>query len=635
MISLSQARSALWHFRQGGLRQLHQWYLRHLAEAGHHIPANIKGAEGGWRGRGNRRRLSFVPFESPTTIPRREDLRVGVILDDFSRAAFGFEWNTVPLLRAGWREQLASSPVDFVFIESAWNGNGGEWQHQLTGTSGPKSDFLALMEWCRENDIPTVFWNKEDPPHYDDFLPAARMFDAVFTSDANRIPDYLAELGHDRVAVLPFAAQPALHNPIRFGHGVHSRGVAFAGMYFSHKYPERREQLEMLLNGAADAADKEGFELEIFSRQLGGDLNYQFPEPFSKSVVGSLSYPQMLTAYRAYKVFLNVNSVVDSPSMCARRIFEITASGTPVVSSASDAIASFFPPTEVLVATSRVESAAQIRALVANPDYRERVVHLAQRRIWAEHMYAHRAEEVVGSVLPGRVNRPSIPTVSALVSTFRPQQLGHVFETAGSQRGVDLELVLLTHGFVVDEDELTELALRYGVEKYRYLSATRDVTLGECLNLCVAASTGAILSKVDDDDFYGPDYMVDMLNALGYSKAAVVGKQAHYMHFQANEATILRSAHKEHRHSRLVAGPTITAARSVFEAHPFEARNRGEDTRFLESVAQSGGAIYSTDRFNYCQMRRGAGHTWDVADEELLASGPIKFFGNPTENIIV
>ncbi|MET3809193.1 glycosyltransferase [Arthrobacter sp. UYEF3] len=635
MTLIRNARSALWHVRKGGIRQLRQWYLRRLAEAGHHIPANIRGAEGGWKGRGRRRRLSFRPFEAPKVKPRRVDLRVGIILDDFSRAAFGFEWNTLVLSRTNWREQLESVPVDLVFIESAWNGNGGDWKYQLTGESGPKPEFLALMDWCRNSGIPTVFWNKEDPPHFDDFLPAARLFDFVFTSDANKIPDYQSALGHQRVAVLPFAAQPALHNPIRPGRGHQTRGVAFAGMYFSHKYPGRRAQMDMLLGGAADAAAKGEFEFEIFSRQLGRDPHYQFPAPFASHVVGSLTYPQMLTAYRSYKVFLNVNSVVDSPSMCARRIFEITASGTPVVSSASVAIGTYFGGDEVLVATTRAEAAAQIRSVVANPEYRDRIVHRAQRRIWEAHTYSHRAETVVGAVAPELAKPRVLPTVSALVCTFRPQQLVDVFTTVGTQRNVELELVLLTHGFEVAEERLIDLAQRHGVINYQFLSAPRERTLGECLNLCVAASKGEVLSKVDDDDFYGQDYMLDMLNALDYSKAAVVGKQAHYMHFLSNQATILRSAHKEHRFGRLVAGPTITAARSVFEAHPFELRNRGEDTRFLEAVGLAGGAIYSADRFNYCQIRRGTGHTWDIADKELLASGPIKFFGRPTENITI
>ena len=39
----------------------------------------------------------------------------------------------------------------------------------------------------------------------------------------------------------------------------------------------------------------------------------------------------MLAAYTSYKVFLNVNSVTHSPTMCARRLFELSAAQTAVV----------------------------------------------------------------------------------------------------------------------------------------------------------------------------------------------------------------------------------------------------------------------------------------------------------------
>ena len=363
------------------------------------------------------------------------------ILDDyFSAASFAFEWNLVHLRKDQWQSQLEENDIDFLFVESAWNGNKGSWKYQLMGTSGPKDDFLGLMAWCRTKSIPTVFWNKEDPPHYDDFLPAAREFDMVFTSDSDRIPSYVVDLGHDRVAALPFAAQPAIHNPMRSGQGRHSRGVAFAGMYFAHKYPERRQQMDLLLSAARDAGTQSGPRLEIFSRQLGGDSNYQFPVPFSEHVVGSLDYGQMLTAYRAYKVFLNVNSVVESPSMCARRIFEITASGTPVVSTRSEAIGRFFELDEVFVADSREQGEHQIRMLARSAELNDRVVHRGQRRIWAENTYAHRAEAVVASVLPAKSRPVALPLVSALVPTIRPHQLEHVFANVGNQTGVDSSL---------------------------------------------------------------------------------------------------------------------------------------------------------------------------------------------------
>lgn len=637
MVVLDEFRKAAWHLRQGGWAQLSEWRRRRSAE--NRINRKRKGGltpDVQTAGKsGDQSRPTFGPHRVPDRPPRRHDLTVAVILDDFSAAAFSFEWNLLLLRKDKWQEQLTETRVDFLFVESAWNGNSGSWKYQLTGTSGLKPEFLALMEWCRDQSIPTVFWNKEDPPHYDDFLPAARQFDVVFTSDSDRVPFYRNDLGHDRVSALPFAAQPAIHNPVRVGQGRHSRGVAFAGMYFAHKYPERRQQMDLLLNAARDASGQSGPKLEIFSRQLGGDSNYQFPVPFHEHVVGTLDYARMLTAYRAYKVFLNVNSVVESPSMCARRIFEITASGTPVVSTPSVAIPQFFGPDEVFVADTRQRGEHQIRMLARSPELNDRVVHRGQRRIWSQNTYAHRAETVVASVLPDRKQPVGLPSVSALVPTIRPHQLEHVFASVGSQLDVNIELVLLTHGFEAELDVVRDLAQTYGVRNYKILSASREQTLGDCLNQCVRAATGEVLTKMDDDDFYGPNYLRDLLHALDYSGADVVGKLAHHMHFAATGATVLRMPHMEHRESRLVMGPTITARREIFETNPFEALNRGEDTAFLKAVTDGGGSIYSADRFNFCQVRQGEGHTWDVSDDELAASGQIKFFGDPKEHLTV
>ena len=110
---------------------------------------------------------------------------------------------------------------------------------------------------------------------------------------------------------------------------------------------------------------------------------------------------------------------------------------------------------------------------------------------------------------------------------------------------------------------------------------------------------------MDDDDLYGEFYLHDLLRAREFSGADVVGKHAHYMYLAGTDATLLRFPWMEHRFTDRVMGPTITAGRDVFRAHPFEDRNRGEDTAFLEAVGQAEGRIYSADRFNFTQMRHG------------------------------
>lgn len=562
--------------------------------------------------------------------------RAAVILDEFSSSVFNQEWDCLHLSPTNWCDQLqAAEAVDLLFVESAWSGCNQQWAGKIAGIDHKSSILRDITRWCREQGIPTVFWNKEDPPHYDDFLAAAKLFDHVFTSDAARIPAYLADLEHDRVDVLPFAAQPAIHNPVRPKDGWHERDVAFAGMYFENKYPERKAQLELVLSAAKAASAKMELGLEIFSRQFGGDPKYQFPPPFADHVVGSLDYPQMVTAYKAFKTFLNVNSVVDSPSMCPRRIFEILASGANVVTTGSAAIGNHFAPDEIFTVDTQDEAEALLLALHRNPALGERQLHRGQRRIWREHTYGHRSNKILAAAVPHLAQGSRRSTISALVSTMRPWQLEHVFETIGSQVGVSVQLILLAHGFEATAARIDALADKYGVSEVKLLTADRDLPLGACLNLCVAAADGEVLTKMDDDDYYAPNYLSDQLYALNYSGADLVGKQAHYMHLNVLQATILRFSEREHRWSSTVMGPTMMAAAHVFQQHPFGAISRGEDTAFLRTITSGGGAVYSSDRFNYCQQRTLAGHTWQVSDIDLLSSGDLKFFGNYRDEVSV
>lgn len=610
-------RTGLWHLRHGGPAQFLKWRRRRNLHQGV--------ADGRTTDQLTADNLleAFPAAPKSDRRPVFDDLRVGTILDEFSAESFGYEWATVPLKRDGWTSQLGS--VDFVFIESAWNGNGGDWKFKLTGTTGPSPEVVELLAECRHRKIPTVFWNKEDPPHFEDFLPLAELCDIVFTSDVRLVPEYQARLGHDRVAVLPFAAQPAIHNPSRPAHNFAARDIAFAGMYFAHKFPERRQQMDLLLGAAAAVSGRMQHGLEIFSRFLGEDERYQFPGALAERVVGSLPYQNLLTAYKQFKVFLNVNSVVDSPSMCARRIFEITAAGTPVVTTPSAATKAFFPIDEIAQPETEEDAEFVLRSLVRSKELRDRAVHKAQRRIWAEHTYTHRAISVMDALALDHAD-PISASVSAVVSTNRPQHLEKIISTHACQTHADRELVLVAHGFTVPPD-FARRAVDAGIESLQILEADSSESLGECLNRGISAAGGDVVAKMDDDDIYGAHYLSDQLAALRYSGADLVGKQAHYLYLTSRDIVMCRFPEREHRYTDMVMGPTLMGPKDLFTEHWFADRTQGEDTELQQRIITAGARIYSADRFNFVQIRGDHEHTWSVYDNELLANSTIHAFG--------
>lgn len=580
-----------------------------------------------WR-HGVRTTVSLPDAEIPDGPVTRPDLTVAVILDPFSELAFRYEWDQLLVTPGGWREELAVRRPALLFVESAWQGNQGAWRLAMSTERGPSEELRALVAWCQAEGIPTVFWNKEDPPNYDRFVETAKLFDQVFTVDADRIPVYRQDLGHDRVGLLPFGAQPRIHNPVQRGDG-RSREVAFAGTYFADKHPERREQMDVLLGAALE------HDLEIWSRQQGEDPRYRFPARFAKRIVGSLPYEQMLSAYTAYKVFLNVNSVTGSPTMCARRLFELSAAQTAILSGPAASIEPFFGDT-ITIAREPEEARRDLKVLVEQDEYRDRVALRAHRRVFDEHLYSHRVDAVLATVGV----EASVPdhSISAVVATMRPHELDRVAANLARQRHEDRELVLVTHGFEVPAGTLERWRDEHGLDAVTVVPADAAITLGACMNLGVEAASGRYITKMDDDNYYGPGYLQDLVRAFDYTDAAVVGKWAHYVHLGSTGATVLRFAHGEHRYMRQVQGGTIMTARETALRVPFRDVPRAVDTTFLEAVRADGGRVYSADRFEFVSRRAAStdGHTWGISDLDLMSRmSRLAFYGDPTEHVTV
>jgi SAM-dependent methyltransferase len=320
--------------------------------------------------------------------PKGERLRVAVILDEMSQACFTPECELLSLSLEGWAEQLDEVQPDLLLVESAWNANGGEWQYRIAQYPRPDLAGLpvlrALVDGCRERGIPTAFWNKEDPVHFDRFSEAAALFDHVFTTDARCVERYRALPGERTVTPLPFAAQPRIHNPIA---AVPERSTSpcFAGAWYRDRHPDRRLALEALL----DAARPYG--LVIYDRSFGGDDGaFGFPERFAPHVLGKLPYERILDVYKSHRVFLNANSVVDSPTMCSRRVFELAACDTAIVSTPGAALSALLGEGMVEEAGDEVSAGEALARVLGDEGERTRRTRAARRTVFAEHTYTER-----------------------------------------------------------------------------------------------------------------------------------------------------------------------------------------------------------------------------------------------------
>ncbi|GAA0978045.1 glycosyltransferase [Acrocarpospora macrocephala] len=553
--------------------------------------------------------LPDIPeIEFPAGMVNRPGLRVATILDTFSALALSYEWTQIGDFGPDdWREVLTREKPDLLFVESAWRGNDFRWRFLIR--TEPKQPLIDLVAWCREQGIPTVFWNKEDPPNYDVFLKAAKLFDHVFTVDEECLAQYREDLGHDRVGLMPFGAQPRIHNPIRVdGHG--SLEVVFAGTYFAARHPERQEQMDAVVAPAIDHG------LHIYSRREPGDKLYDFPPEYVPSIVGMLPYEKMLAAQKLYKVILNVNTVVDSPTMCARRVFEVSATGTPLVSGYAKAIREIFGEL-IPMSGGREETRALLRTLLRSAELRDRVGHLAMREVLTAHTYRHRIDSVLrelGRDVPER-RRPEVTVVAAVDG---PAQLDRVVASVAAQTLRPTRLVLVASG--PDEAALGRRAAQAGVDQVLVLPAGPT----DSARLVREAAVGDYMAPFAPTARYGRHFLADLLMAFDYTEAGIVGKRAYYTHHTPSAANLIVNPADEHRYVSDLNPAAMLVSTQALRDLPAG----GED--LFADCAQAGIRIYAADRFGFVEID-DLGSAWGLDRQDAALS----FYGPPDDHVMI
>lgn len=209
------------------------------------------------------------------------------------------------------------------------------------------------------------------------------------------------------------------------------------------------------------------------------------------------------------------------------------------------------------------------------------------------------------------------PSVSVLLATRRADMLDFALAQVARQRGVaSLELVLAPHGFEVSEHDV-RAAVGPGVA-VRVLPHPATTLFGDVLDAASRAAAGDVVLKMDDDDWYGPDVIADLLRARAYSGAELVGMSAE-LHYLSGPDLTVRRGHPSERYVRFVAGGTTMLARTTLrEIGGFRSVRKYVDAQLIEAVLAAGGAVYRTHGLGYVLRRNPTGHTWEVDEAYLL-----------------
>jgi cellulose synthase/poly-beta-1,6-N-acetylglucosamine synthase-like glycosyltransferase len=227
--------------------------------------------------------------------------------------------------------------------------------------------------------------------------------------------------------------------------------------------------------------------------------------------------------------------------------------------------------------------------------------------------------------------------VSIIVSTNKEIYFENIISNYTQQNYLNKELIIILNNNSLKVKEWLDLTgMLQNVQIYQL---DETFTLGECLNYAVDKSSGSFIAKFDDDDYYGPNYLIDMVFGFTYSTADIIGKASQFVYFKKSKTMILCHPGSTYQYLNIpISGGPMVIKRRVFDYVRFRPLSIGEDDFFKDDCFKNGLKMYTVDPFNYIIFRRSekAYHTWKIDDETYLTWGiPIASFSSPKEFVTI
>lgn len=276
-----------------------------------------------------------------------DKIRIAVVCDEMTYQNFKYECELAFLTPYNWLEVLETFQPDIFLCESAWSGiekYKNCWRGKIYKNDKIKfenrKELFAIIAHCKEKNIKTVFWNKEDPTFFGNkkynFADTACKFDFVYTTASECVERYL-KLGCQNVGVLMFGFSPKLFNPLNAGKKEDT--AVFAGSWYMDQQ-ERCADMDQLFRMVL----KQDIKLRIYDRNYSTDNPIHcFPESYQHYIKPAVAFQELGKILKKSRYAININTVKDSDTMFARRVFELMACNICIISNYSKGLYNMFP----------------------------------------------------------------------------------------------------------------------------------------------------------------------------------------------------------------------------------------------------------------------------------------------------
>ncbi|MDA3788504.1 MAG: glycosyltransferase [Desulfobacula sp.] len=548
-----------------------------------------------------------IPYWNNSDYPQRSSLQFATIISENLYDYLRFEGELVPLKILNWKDQIEQNRFDFLLIESCFIDSAGDWEFALYNQGQKQEVVLLLLGSFRRINIPIVFWYTFGPESCEKFSKIVTCSQYVYCSDFASV----RKMGEKGVTanLLPPAVQPVLHNPFRLEERA-DRG------YLWNSICDIRTVNQLNNSALLGFFNKNG--LYVYSDHELEGLDSSFLKfNNEKRYLGTLTRNRFEAALKYTKIFLTKNNQQGSDTFYQWMTLIAISCGAAAIS--LDPIDSNDIRYELL--NDQENPREFSKAILSDKLFRGKKALTLRRKIFLKHTFSHRFQTICRQI---GINHDwcEYPLASITTTTYRPHCLENAIENFKKQTYPNKELIMV---FNSDDIDIERIRRRYDHDKnIKFFHTPREMSNGEALNVGFSAAMGEYIFKMDDDDYYGENYILDMMLSTRAVQFDFMGKRVPFFYLENENKTYERRMRRPDYLVRNIAdldsstawigGNTFCCRKDFFKSHKFSSKNiAAADSEFQLNFDPQKYKIGITDRFNVLISRSAvSSHTWRV-----------------------
>lgn len=554
-----------------------------------------------------------------------ESYKVGFIGDESFFSDLGTCFNLLPLLENSWEKVVKWGEIDFIIIQSCYQTLFGDWLFYQSSNSKANAEINKLLSHCSSRDIPIVYIDNQCDELSKNFI-IEQDLENIFSMGCSKAKS--SESFRKKVSTLDVFFDIKKFNPFAIRNSFENEGDNEKKLTFIFERFCILDSNDILVS-CFDSLEKFlDIELIFVERRMTVYDSRARQIPFYEKMKGCLTPNTRVQAFNGMDVWFDYLDSEDNFNEISKRAIEAAGCQVfPIVFDPHDYISDEMPYAQVV--KSLDELLVFTQSIKLDRVYLDRLRHLAWREAVTKHSVIDVFNKLLRNVgLEGLSNSLCDSKAAVIVPTIRSENLNSVIETFDNFSYENKELVIITHGFSAPQDIVKIIDDRLDV---KLRSMPKSATLGDCLNFGVTVSDADIVMRMDDDDYYGSNYIVDIVRQLYVSdssflvkpRAPILFNDSDELLVRPNSPSMVYCTEDDLKEYRLkFGGNSFSGKKEFFLRNKFSNDNYGAcDTATLRSLRCTEEYSFCIgDHFNLIAVRSSdtSLHTWKINKKDLL-----------------